>query len=93
MENYQTDHLEGIAYRQNNQLFVKETHYQHGKNYLDRAASHQVYCNPNVIELETLGRLTKLDPGEAVDHVEIWRVYAEGNWPEEIREIFDLTGF
>ena len=79
-----------LAYRQNEMLFVKETHYQQGKNYLDRGASHQIYCSPTVIELETLGPLTALGPGEIVNHVEVWQVYSKGSWPENIKEIFDL---
>ena len=79
-----------LAYRQKDLLFVKESHYQKGKNYLDRGASHQIYCSPDVIELETLGPLTMLEPGEIVSHVEIWGVYSQGNWPQKIKEVFDL---
>lgn len=82
-----------IAYRQDDLLFVKETRYLKEKNYLDRGASHQIFCNPDVIELETLGPLTDLAPGEAVGHQEIWRVYPEGSWPEEIYRIFKTAGF
>lgn len=81
-----------IAYRQDKLLFVKQTSYLEGENYLDRGASHQIYCNPNVIELETLGPVTILAPGQAVDHREIWHVYPEGQWPGDILRIFESRG-
>ncbi len=80
-----------IAYRQKHLLFVKETRYHKGEHYLDRGASHQIYCSPQVIELETMGPLTNLAPAEAVDHQETWSIYAKNNWPEEILRIFDLA--
>lgn len=82
-----------LAYRQKDQLFVKESNYFQGQNYVDRGASHQIYCSPKVIELETLGPLSMLQPGETINHLETWQVYSEGKWPEKIREIFDQTGF
>lgn len=82
-----------LAYRHGEQLFIKESHYRKGELYPDRGASHQIYCNPSVIELETLGPLIKLGPGEAVRHQEIWQVYLKGRWPEQIKAFFDLAEF
>ena len=81
-----------IAYRHNGLLFVKKTGYLKGKRYLDRGASHQIYVNPDVIELETLGPRTELTPGQAVDHQEIWHVYPPGDWPGEILRIYKMGG-
>jgi len=78
-----------LAYRQNNQVFVKETHYQEGGKYPDRGASHQIYCNPDVIELETLGPLITLEPGAFVEHKEIWSIYSPDGLPDQIQELYN----
>jgi hypothetical protein len=41
-------------------------------------ASAQVYANPTNTELETLGPLVELAPGEGVDHREEWEVRLVG---------------
>jgi len=77
-----------IAYRHKKVLFVKKTRYLEGENYLDRGASHQIYCDPQVIELETLGPQTTLNPGQAVDHQELWQIYPQGSFPQQIQKRF-----
>ncbi|HDD62552.1 MAG: hypothetical protein DRI65_07200 [Chloroflexota bacterium] len=79
-----------MAYNLEGSLFVKRTEYQAGDDYLDRGASSQIYCNPDLIELETLGPVVTLAPGEFSQHQETWQIYAEGNWPGEIKQLFDL---
>ena len=76
-----------IAYSNNDMLFVKGSVFQAEKDYLDRSASSQIYYNPDLIELETLGPVTTLKPGESVGHREIWRIYPKGSWPAEIAEL------
>ena len=78
-----------IAYSHYGLLFVKKSSYLEGETYLDRGASHQIYCNQDVIELETLGPVTELAPGQAVEHQEIWNVYPQGKWPEKILTIYE----
>jgi hypothetical protein len=34
-----------------------------------------MFTNPHVLELETLGPLTKLAPGATVEHVERWSLH------------------
>ena len=41
-------------------------------------ASAQVYANPTNTELETLGPLADLAPGEGTDHREDWEVHLVG---------------
>jgi len=77
-----------LAYSHRGILFIKRSAYQRGGKYTDRGASHQIYCDPGTLELETLGTLVTLDPGDCVDHLETWRLYEEGAWPEEIKELF-----
>lgn len=79
-----------LAYELDGTLFVKSAEYYKGANYLDRGASSQIYCNPDLIELETLGPFVTLVPGDSTQHQETWQIYAEGNWPDEIGQLFAL---
>jgi hypothetical protein len=82
--------LNWLAYAWGGLLFVKRAGYQWGAKYLDRGASSQIYCSPEMIELETLGPVVNLAPGESVDHQEIWQVYPEGKWPREISDLSQI---
>ena len=79
-----------LAYGIKGNLFVKRVDYKKGARYLDRGASSQIYCNQDLIELETLGPVVTLVPRDSVEHQEIWEVYPGGEWPLEINELFSL---
>jgi hypothetical protein len=78
-----------IAYSIDESLFIKKAVYDPGAEYLDMRASSQIYTNPTVIELETLGPEVDLQPGESTVHTETWQIYSQGEWPSEIGEYFD----
>jgi hypothetical protein len=40
--------------------------------YADMGCNTETYTDPEMLEVETLGPLTRLEPGEHVDHVESW---------------------
>jgi hypothetical protein len=40
--------------------------------YADMGCNTETYTDPDMLELETLGPLTKLEPGDDVVHVESW---------------------
>ena len=82
-----------LAYQLESLLFVKRAEYQPGGHYLDRGASSQIYCNPDVIELETLGPVVNLAPGEMTEHREVWQLYGEGDWPGDIKLLFESETF
>jgi hypothetical protein len=42
--------------------------------YADMGCNTETYTDANILEVETLGPLTSLDPGAHVDHVESWLV-------------------
>lgn len=41
----------------------------------DGGCNVESYCNDRFIELETLGPLTQLAPGESLSHTEVWEVF------------------
>jgi len=59
-------------------LFVKRAIHDETREYADMGASGQVYSHGDFTELETLGPLTDLAPGEAAVHSEEWEVHLVG---------------
>ncbi len=57
-------------------LFVKRFDYVPGAAYPDFGSCVESFTNGDMIELETLGPLVTLAPGQSVEHVETWSVFA-----------------
>ena len=67
-------------------LFVKRYDAQPGKSYPDLGCSYETFANGATLELETLGPLTRLDPGARLEHVERWSLHRGvqmAEWTEE----------
>jgi hypothetical protein len=58
-------------------LFVKRATVVRGAQYPDFGCNFELFTNPDFLELETLGPLVKLAPGEVVEHVEHWWLFAD----------------
>jgi hypothetical protein len=88
-----TSNAEGwIAFLRNGHMFIKQFEYQTNANYPDMGCSAEVFTNEVMTEIETLGPLTKLTPGEVVEHVETWHLLNEFSRPKSpmaVREILD----
>ena len=69
-----------LAYARNGRLFVKTFQYQRNVSYADFGCSLETFTNHEMLEIETLGPLTKLEPGATVEHTEEWRLFK--NVPE-----------
>ena len=67
-----------VAHWRDGLLLVKRAHHDETAVYADMGASAQVYANPTNTELETLGPLVDLAPGEGTDHREDWEVHLVG---------------
>ncbi len=65
------------AYFRQGYLFVKRAAVITGARYPDFGCNFEVFTNPDFIELETLGPLVELRPGEVVEHVEHWWLFAD----------------
>lgn len=64
-----------LGYAIEGALFVKHAAYQRDATYFDRDTSSQCYCNPDFLELETLGPRTMLGLDQTVTHRETWTLY------------------
>jgi len=56
-------------------MLVKYAGHDELPEYADMGASGQIYSQHDFTELETLGPLTDLDPGDAAEHHEDWAVH------------------
>jgi hypothetical protein len=79
------------AYAVLGNLFVKQARYQAGACYPDMGSSIEVYTDAQITELETLGPLTRLEPGEAVEHVEHWSLFRDVPVPENDDDVLETV--
>ncbi len=63
------------AYFHAGALFVKRFAYEKGKEYPDLGCNNETYADGVFLELETLGPLEKVDPGQAISFQEDWWLY------------------
>jgi len=63
------------AYARNNHLFVKKFSFDGGATYPDFGVNVETFTNDEMLELETLGPMTRLEPNESVEHVEDWYLF------------------
>ncbi len=64
-----------VAHWRDGVLLVKYAGHEEAREYADMGASGQLYSQHDFTELETLGPLTDLDPGDAAEHHEDWAVH------------------
>lgn len=69
------NNLEGKIYCFNKgQLFTKAFDVNFDKEYPDYGVNCELYTNPRILEIESLGNLTDIAPNETVVHKEYWTV-------------------
>ncbi len=74
------------AYLLGTDLFVKRYDADPSKTYVDFGCSFETFTNDEFLELETLGPLTKVEPGTALEHTERWTLHKNiqiRNWTDE----------
>jgi hypothetical protein len=60
------------AYALNGEVFLKRYGYDPDAIYADMGCNTETYTDPGILEVETLGPLTRLEPGATVEHRERW---------------------
>jgi len=63
------------AYFLNGEVFVKQATADLNKTYPDFGCSFETFTNNDFLEIETLGPLQKVKPGQTVEQVEHWSLY------------------
>jgi hypothetical protein len=76
-----------LAYWLEGVLFRKSFEVHAGYSHPDNNCNAEIYCNDRFVELESLGPLRRLSPGESLSHMETWEV-TEGvdRLPEEVQK-------
>ena len=70
-------HAEGwVGYALGDELFLKTIPLIEGAAYPDKGTNFQTFTNHEILELESLGPIQKVAPGETVNHVESWAVFS-----------------
>jgi hypothetical protein len=65
------------AYLLGKELFIKRYRADPKQTYPDMGASFEMFTNAQVLELETLGPLTRLAPDATLEHVERWSLHRD----------------
>jgi hypothetical protein len=61
-----------VAYLNGGTLFVKRFEYQEGKTYPDKGCNLETFADADMLDIESLGPLVKLEPGGQIEHTETW---------------------
>lgn len=64
------------AYLRSDLLFVKRFPHVKGATYPDLGCNCETYTDGAFMEVETLGPMTKLEPGASAEHVEEWFLFS-----------------
>ncbi len=71
-----------VAYLLNGEAFVKTATADPAKAYTDFGCSFETFTNNEFLEIETLGPMTKVLPGQTVAQVEHWTLHRDVELPQ-----------
>jgi hypothetical protein len=74
------------AYLSGSDLFLKRYQAIPGANYPDLGCSYQMFTRDDMLEMETLGPITRVAAGEWLEHIELWSLHRNisiRRWDEE----------
>jgi hypothetical protein len=80
------------AYWIDETLFAKRFDVSSTARYPDNGCNTESYCNDQFVELESLGPLEPVSPGQTVVHIELWEIYESLDvsfLSNEIREVIE----
>lgn len=63
-------------------IMIKRFGFDHAAVYPDYGSNNEVYVNESLLEVETLGPLSKIHPSESVEHIEEWYFVTLDNRPD-----------
>jgi hypothetical protein len=74
------------AFESEGELFIKEFTYEADALYPDYGSNNEVYTAGDFMEIESLGPMTLLNPGESVTHHETWHLRPTSDLPTSAPE-------
>jgi hypothetical protein len=75
------------AYARQGHLFIKRFQFQAGAQYPDRNCNVEIFTNSKMLELETLGPIENVKPGETVTYVEDWHLLRNVPQPQSEADV------
>lgn len=75
-----------VGYLMRDALFVKTFPYDDEATYPDCGCNFETFTNSEMLEIESLGALQKIAPGESVEHTEHWYLLDVPTQPESLKE-------
>jgi hypothetical protein len=76
-----------VACARNGHLFVKKFNHVAGASYPDFGCSVETFANADMLEVETLAPLVRLQPGAAAEHVEDWFLFDDVPLPQSDADV------
>jgi hypothetical protein len=76
-----------IAYARKRHLFVVRAAYDPGAVYPDFGSSLETYAAVDMLEVETLGPMARIEPHAFVEHVEDWLLFRDVPTPENDADV------
>ncbi len=64
-----------VAYALNKNLFIKSFSFEEGATYPDGGCNFETFSNSDMIEIESLGPLAEVQPGNTVSLREDWHLF------------------
>ncbi|NBO64381.1 MAG: hypothetical protein EBU88_05970 [Acidobacteria bacterium] len=61
-----------VGYLNQGLLFIKEIGFENGRHYPDGGSNFETFTNGEMLEIESLGPLSRLAPGSVIEHTERW---------------------
>lgn len=84
-------HQGWVGYLRNGVLFRKTFEPRPAAPHPDFGCNAEFYCCDQFIEMETLAPLTRLEPGQGVDHLETWQLVSGLSRSPSLAEIRQLV--
>ena len=75
-------HKGTALYAYKDTVFVKKYEHKLDSEYDDFGVSFETYTNKEILEMETIGTVNYLKPGETATHIEKWAVYENVGTPD-----------
>ena len=76
-----------LAYLLDDLLFVKRFPVHDGRPHPDFGCNAEIYVNDQCLELESLGPLALLPPGQTVSHIETWELIRLSHRPQSAADL------
>lgn len=76
-----------VVYHNGDSLFLKTIEFLDGATYPDMGCNFETFTNEEMLEVEALGPLVELAPGESTSHSEQWQLFSGVLRPPDVSDV------